>query len=192
MPRLGVVMASTRENRVGQPITDWFLGIARQHGGFDVELIDLKDVGLPLLEEPHHPRLQNYQQAATRAWSARVAALDAFVFVTPEYNYGMPPALLNALDHLYNEWNYKAAAFVSYGGLSGGTRSVQMSKLMLTSLKMVPILEAVNVAFVAQHLDATSGAFKGGESFEKSATALLNELLRWTNALAVLRPAQAS
>jgi NAD(P)H-dependent FMN reductase len=187
MARLSVVTASTRENRVGLPVTEWFLGVARQHGGFDVAHVDLKTLALPLLEEPNHPRVQQYQQPTTKAWSRTVAASDAFVFVTPEYNAGMSPALLNALDHLYVEWNYKAAAFVSYGGISGGMRSVQMSKLMLTTLKMVPLWEAVNIPFVTQHLDPQSRAFMGGEKFEKQAHVMLDELVRWTAALATLR-----
>jgi NAD(P)H-dependent FMN reductase len=185
MPRLGVVIASTREGRVGAPVAEWFLERARQHGGFDAELIDLKAAGLPLLSEPNHPSVKKYTQETTRAWSATIAALDAFVIVTPEYNFFSPPALVNALDHLYSEWNYKAAGFVSYGGVSGGLRSTQMTKLLLTSFKMVPIVEAVAIPFVAKELQ--DGRFPGNEKTDRSAAAMLDELLRWTNALAVLR-----
>ena len=185
MPHLGIVIASTREGRVGAPVADWFVEQARQHGGFEVELVDLAAVNLPLLTEPNHPRLKKYTQDATKAWSARVDALDAFVFVTPEYNFFSPPALVNALDHLYSEWNYKAAGFVSYGGISGGLRSVQMTKLLLTTFKMVPIVEAVTIPFVAKALQ--DGRFPGSDPARSSATAMLDELLRWTNALAALR-----
>jgi NAD(P)H-dependent FMN reductase len=187
MSRLGVIVASTREGRAGLPIADWFLGLARQHGAFDVEVLDLKAIDLPLLEEPNHPRVQRYTQDKTKAWSAQVAGCDAFVIVTPEYNFSSPPALVNALDHLYVEWNYKAAGFVSYGGISGGLRSVQMTKLLLTTLKMVPIYEAVTIPFYSQQLDADSGAFKGNETQEKGASQMLTELARWTNALRTLR-----
>jgi NAD(P)H-dependent FMN reductase len=187
MPRLGVVLVSTREGRAGQPIAEWFLGRARQHGGFEVELLDLKAIDLPLLSEPHHPRLQKYTQERTKAWSRAVEACDAFVFVTPEYNFSSPPALVNALDHLYVEWNYKAAAFVSYGGISGGMRSVQMSKMLLTTLKMVPLYEAVALPFFQQSVDADTGSFKGSESHDKAAAQMLDELVRWTAALRVLR-----
>ena len=190
MPQLGVVMASVREGRVGLPITEWFTDIARKHAGFDLTLIDLKELRLPLLEEPNHPRLQKYTHSTTKAWSATVAGIDAFVIVTPEYNYGTPPALLNALDHLYWEWHYKAAAFVSYGGVSGGTRSVQMTKQILTTLKVMPIPEAVTLPFVAQLLEA--GTFKGGDAHDKAATVMLDELLRWTKALMTLRSTQSS
>ena len=187
MPRLGVVIGSVREGRVGRPVADWFVERARQHARFDLEVIDLKALDLPLFAERNHPRLRQYENDKQKAWSALVAAIDAFVFVTPEYNYGPSPALLNALDYVYVEWNYKAAAFVSYGGISGGIRAVQLTKQTLTTLKMVPIVEAVTISFVAQTIDKESGTFKATEQHDKAATALLDELVRWTQALAVLR-----
>lgn len=185
MARLGIIIASTREGRVGAPVADWFLEQARRHGGFEVELVDLAAVNLPLLSEPNHPRLQKYIQDTTKAWSAIVAPLDAFVIVTPEYNFSPPPALVNALDHLYNEWHYKAAGFVSYGGISGGLRSVQTTKLLLGALKMVAIAEAVTIPFVAKELQ--DGRFPGNEKTNTSAATMLEELLRWTTALSALR-----
>ena len=185
MPRLGVVIASTREGRVGAPVADWFLEQARAHGAFEVELVDLKAVNLPLLSEPNHPRLRKYTQETTKAWSRTVDALDAFVFVTPEYNFGSPPALVNALDHLYAEWTYKPAGFVSYGGISAGLRSVQMTRQLLTGFKMMPMVEAVAIPFVAGEL--VDGRFPGNEKVAKSATVMLDELLRWTQALLTLR-----
>lgn len=185
MPRLGVVIASTREGRVGAPVAEWFMERARQHGGFEVELVDLKAVNLPLLSEPNHPRLKKHTQETTKAWSATVDALDAFVLVTPEYNFFSPPALVNALDHLYPEWSYKPAGFVSYGGVSGGLRSTQMTKLMLTSFKIVPIVEQVAIPFVAKLIE--DGRFAANDMHDKSAVTMLDELLRWTNALLPLR-----
>jgi NAD(P)H-dependent FMN reductase len=187
MPRLGIVIASVREGRVGFPVAQWFVERARQHGRFDLDVVDLKELDLPVFAERNHPRLQKYENDKQKAWSARVAALDAFVFVTPEYNYGPSPALLNALDYQLVEWYYKAAAFVSYGGISGGLRAVQFAKQTLTTLKMVPIVEAVVIPFVAQAVDREAGIFKANEQHEKSATVLLDELLRWTQALATLR-----
>jgi NAD(P)H-dependent FMN reductase len=184
-PKLGVVIVSVREGRVGAPIADWFVERARQHGGFDVQLVDLKAVNLPVLSEPNHPRLKKYTQEATKAWSATVEALDAFVFVTPEYNFATPPGLVNAMDHIYAEWHYKPAAFVSYGGISGGLRATQMTRMLLTSFKMMPMVEQVIIPFVAKELK--DGVFPGGEKFDTSATVMLDELLRWTNAMRVLR-----
>lgn len=186
MPKLNVIIASTRPGRVGLPVGKWFFERAKSHARFDVELTDLKEQSLPLLDEPKHPRLGQYEHAHTKAWSQRVRDSDAFVFVTPEYNFGSPPALLNALDYLYTEWNYKPAGFVSYGGLSGGTRSVQMTKQILTTLKVVPIVEAVAIPFVANQL-SEDGSVRPNESLDKAAEVMLNELFRWTAAMASLR-----
>jgi NAD(P)H-dependent FMN reductase len=182
---LGVVVASVREGRVGYAIAEWVVEAAAAHGAFSPRLVDLREAGLPLLEEPAHPRLQQYTDERTRAWSDAVAATDAFVFVTPEYNHCAPPALVNALDHLYVEWNYKAAGFVSYGGVSGGLRSVQSAKPLLCALKVVPIVEAVTLPSV--HKLVEDGRFTPGPSHLKAAEMMLDELKRWTDALAVLR-----
>ena len=187
MSKLGVIVASVREGRGGLAVSDWFVGIAHQDAGFEVTVLDLKEIALPMLDEPRHPRLQQYARESTKAWSARVRDMDAFVFVTPEYNYGSPPALINALDHVYVEWNYKAVGFVSYGGVSGGLRSVQMTKQVVTTLKMMPMVEAVSIPFFTRLLDEATGRFDGGEIHEKAARAMLNELLRWTDALKRLR-----
>ena len=185
MPKLHVVVSSVRQGRVGLTVAEWFFAVATGHGGFEPRLVDLKTVNLPVFDEPNHPRLGNYVHEHTKAWSETVIQADAFVFVTPEYNFGTPPALNNALNYLYREWNYKPVAFVSYGGLSGGTRSVQMTKQTLGALKMVPIVEAVNIPFIGQQLE--NGAFKSTERNEKAARTMLDELLRWANALTVLR-----
>jgi NAD(P)H-dependent FMN reductase len=185
MPKLLVIIVSTRPQRTGVPVAQWFFEHAQKHAKFDVELVDLKEENLPLLDEPRHPRFHQYEHAHTKAWSERIHGADAFVFVTPEYNYGAPAPLVNALDYLYSEWAYKPAGFVSYGGVSGGTRSVQMAKLIMTTLKIVPIPEAVTIPFVAQVVEG--GQFKGSDTFEKAAVTMLDELLRWSDALRVLR-----
>ena len=184
-PRLGVIVASTRDGRQGRPVADWFYQRAVDHGKFESELIDLKEVNLPLFDEPRHPRLRQYEHEHTRSWSARVEKADAFAIVTPEYNFGPPPSLLNAFDYLYLEWNYKPLGFVSYGGASGGIRSVQASKLTVTTLKMMPIPEAVAIPFFMKQID--NGVFTGNELQEKAATLMLDELWRWTIALKTLR-----
>lgn len=184
--RLNIVIASTRPGRVGPSVANWAFEHAKQNGSFeDVELVDLADFDLPVFDEPKHPRLQEYQHDHTKKWAESVAAADAFVFVTPEYNFGPTPALLNALNYVYLEWNYKPAAFVSYGGVSGGMRAVQWTKMTLTTLKMVPIMEGVLVPMVAQHVDG--GAFKPEKIHIESADAMQKELRRWADALKPLR-----
>jgi NAD(P)H-dependent FMN reductase len=187
MPRLGVVTASVREGRVGRPVADWFIARAQAHGHFEIDDVDLKTVNLPIFAERHHPRLRQYESEQHNAWSARVAGLDAFAFVMPEYNYSTAPALINALDYLFFEWNYKPVGLVTYGGISGGLRAAQMVKQTVSALKLVAIPEAVTIPFVGQAIDKESGAFKATDAHDKSAVTLLDELARWTNALATLR-----
>lgn len=185
-PKLHVVVCSTRPVRVGPAIANWALQEAQAHGQFDVELVDLARFQLPVFDEPEHPRLQKYQHDHTKAWSASVAAADAFLFVVPEYNHGPPAALVNALQYLGREWHYKPAGIVSYGGISGGMRSAQLLKAMLNAYKMVPLLEGVQVVNFAQHLNADK-AFSANEFHIESAKVMLDELARWTTALKTLR-----
>lgn len=188
-PTLHVVIASTRPGRVGPSVARWFYDYAAENSQFDVKLIDLVDFNLPVYDEPRHPAMQQYEHAHTKAWSASVSAADAFVFVTPEYNYSPPPALVNALNYVYAEWNYKACGFVSYGGVSGGLRSAQAAKLLVTTLKMMPMVEGVMVPMVGQSLDE-QGAFVSNPLIDDSAQKMLAELFKWTQALASLRPAK--
>jgi len=183
--KLTVVLASVREGRAGEAIARWFVTRANERGTFDVELADLKELNLPILNEPDHPRLKKYVHDSTKRWSAIVGGSDAFVFVTPEYNYTIPPALVNALDTVYHEWTYKPVGFVSYGGASGGMRSVQTAKLMVTGFKMMPMVEAVNIPFYTQLME--NGVFKSNELHDKAVPVMLDELLRWSEALKTLR-----
>lgn len=185
--KLNVIICSTRPGRVGSAIARWFHGAAQEHGGFEAELVDLADFDMPLYNEPHHPRLQNYQHDHTKAWARSVASADAFVFVTPEYNGGPPPTFTNALNYVFLEWNYKPAAFVSYAGVSGGLRAVQMEKLALTGVKVMPIAENVVIPMFTQQLDAERTTFTPNEVQAKAAPALLNELGRWAKALKGMR-----
>lgn len=189
--RLGIVVVSTRPGRVGPSVGRWMERRARVHGGFAVDVIDLAEIALPLLDEPDHPRLGRYRHAHTRAWSARVEAQDAFVFVAPEYNHGMAAPLKNALDYLHTEWQYRPAGFASYGGVAAGTRGVQMAKEVLIALKVMPLPEAVHIPFIRQFLDE-KGELVPNETMDQAANAMLDELARWEKALRALRrPGQA-
>jgi NAD(P)H-dependent FMN reductase len=191
-PILQIIIASTRPGRVGPSVATWIQQRAIAHGGFEVELIDLAQVNLPMMDEPHHPRLREYVHQHTKDWSATIDRADAFIFVVPEYNYGFNAAIKNAIDYLNAEWRHKAVGFASYGGIGAGTRAVQMLKQVVTTLKMVPLFEAVSIPFVQQFLDADK-CLQPNDIMESAATAMLDELARWTAALQTLRqaPAQA-
>ncbi len=185
-PKLQIFIVSTRPGRVGLPVAEWFVARARQLDLFQIEVIDLAEVNLPFMDEPEHPRFRKYTKAHTKRWSESVDSADAFVLVMPEYNYGFSAPLKNALDFLNQEWAYKPVAFVSYGGIAAGTRAVQMSKQVLTALKMMPMMEAVHIPFVGQFLNG-DGRFIPNETLESAVEPMLQELLRWTNALQPLR-----
>jgi NAD(P)H-dependent FMN reductase len=189
MPRLLIVIASTRPGRIGVPVGNWFMQRARAHGGFELELADLFELDLPLLDEPSHPRLRQYTKEHTRRWSATVDSADAIVLVTAEYNYGYPAALKNAIDYLHHEWRYKPVGFVSYGGVAAGTRAVQQLKQVVTALAMMPVTASVNIPFVQQFLD-DDRVIQGNEVMTQAASDMLDELLKVDAALAPLRSAQ--
>ena len=186
MPTLQIIIASTRPGRVGLPVGRWFESRARAHGAFDVEVSDLAEIALPFMDEPNHPRLRQYTQEHTRAWSARIEASDAFAFVMPEYNHGLTAPLKNAIDYLHQEWLYKPVGLVSYGGVAAGTRAAQMVKQVVLAVKMTPLFETVAIPFVAQFID-DDGAVQANEVMEQAADTMLDELVRVEAALAPLR-----
>lgn len=182
MPCLQIVVASSRPGRVGDRFARWFEAQAGSHGGFDVEVVDLAEVALPFFDEPAHPRTGQYVHEHTKAWSATVSRADAFVLVAPEYNHGYNAVLKNALDFLHHEWADKPVGFVSYGGVAAGTRMVQALKPVLVALRMVPVVESVNIPFHIQFLTADGGV-AANEVLVESARAMLDELARTANRL---------
>jgi len=190
-PKLLVIFGSTRPGRSSLPIGRWFVERAQEHGAFDVSVADLAEVDLPFFDEPNHPRLGQYAHEHTRRWSATVESADAFVFITPEYNYGYPAVLKNAIDYLYREWNDKPLGFVSYGAVAGGTRSVQQLRQVAAFVKLVPITEAVHIPFHRNYLDA-DGAMTSDERLDQGCRVLLDELCRYENALRPLRASRPS
>jgi NAD(P)H-dependent FMN reductase len=188
MPNLTIIIGSTRPGRAGAAIGQWFAARARKHGGFDVNVVDLAELGLPLLDEPNHPRLQQYTQQHTKDWSAVIDAADAIVFVTAEYNHGYPAALKNAIDFLHHEWRNKPVGFVSYGGVAAGTRAVQQLKQVVTALRMLPVYDNVNIPFHAKLIDS-EGVLQPNEVMDQAADTMLDELVRTEAALRPLRPA---
>ena len=190
-PILQIIIASTRPGRVGLPVAQWFADFAGQHDAFQVELVDLAEVALPLFDEPDHPISRRYTRPATIAWATTVDRADAFVIVVPEYNHSFNAAIKNALDYLHVEWNYKPVGFVSYGGVSAGVRAMTALKPVVAALRMTPTVEAVNIPFVGQFID-DEGRFVPNEQLEMGAKGMLAELAKLEGALRPLRvPAAA-
>jgi NAD(P)H-dependent FMN reductase len=183
--KLTVITVSTREERIGEAVAQWFKKYAGAHGKFDVNIVDLKEVNLPLLNEPKHPVLRDYKFEHTKRWSKIIDPADAYVFVTPEYDYFVPGALVNAIDYLAQEWSYKPAGLVGYGGISGGLRAVQAAKPLLTSVKIMPLPESVSIQFVQNFVK--DGVFTPERMHEDMARLMLDELAKWAAALGPMR-----
>lgn len=122
-------MGSVRPGRRCPQIAQWVIGIAKASSTLKYELVDLADWRLPMDDEPDIPARGNYTRRHTRAWSRKIAAAGAFVFVTPQYNWGYPAVLKNALDHLHKEWEGKPIVIVTYGGHGGGKCAAQLRQV---------------------------------------------------------------
>ena len=185
MPRLMIVVASVRPGRVGLPIAEWVLGEVEKRGDFEIDFADLAEIGLPFMDEPNLPRLRQYTQEHTVRWSERVDAADAFIFVTPEYNHSFSPALKNALDFLSQEWWRKPVGFVSYGGISGGSRGVNAIDNVILALGLVKTGASVEIPFAGKQVQ--DGRFASEERQVTILAGVIAELLTLAVALTPLR-----
>src|SRR5581483_2510511 len=172
--------------RGGEAVAHWFIERATEHDAFELSVVDLAEFRLPLLDEPNHPRLRKYTNRHTHEWSEKVDGADAFVFVTPEYNHGYPASLKNAIDYLHHEWRYKPVGFVSYGGGAAGTRSVEQLQQGVTAVRLMPVIEQVNIPFYQQFIDE-DGVVQANEVMEQASDAMLDQLVRLEAALRPLR-----
>lgn len=187
MIRVGVIIGSTRPGRNGEAVAKWVYEIAKKRTDAEYELIDLLDFNLPLLDEPNPPVIKQYTKQHTKDWSAKIASFDAFVFVTPEYNHGVPGALKNALDFLYTEWNNKAAGFVGYGN-AGGARAIEHLRATKAELQMADVREQVALSIFTDFEDYS--VFKPASFHEKKVNALLDQVICWGTALKGAREKQ--
>ena len=172
-PVLHIIIGSTRPGRVGPAIAQWFCELALEHDSFEVELVDLAAMDLPLFNEPRQPLTRTYEFEHTKRWSASVTRADAFVFVIPEYNHSFNAAMKNALDYLYHEWRYKPVGLVSYGSGALGTRAIQALKPVLASLRLIYTGET---SISLSQFPVVDGVFAGNDVIETRAKALLDEL----------------
>ena len=182
MSTLKIIIASTRPQRKGLSIGTWFYNLAKERFDFETELLDLAKINLPFLDEPKHPRLRDYQHQHTKDWSKAIDEADMIVMVTPEYNYSFPAPLKNAIDFLSQEWADKPVGFVSYGGVSGGTRSVQALKTVVQAVGMVPVAEAVAIPAFNKFIDEKD-VFNAEEGLVKAANGMLDSLVKWEGLL---------
>lgn len=185
--RVAVLTCSTRPGALGPTVERWLIDtVAARAADLGVELVPvpLGEVNLPLLDEEEHPSSGVYRHEHSRRWSALVDEMDGFIAITPEYNYGMPATLKNALDYLSAEWSWKPIGFVSYGNTSAGTRSVQHAKQVVTTLRMVPLgaTVAIRIGDSVEH-----GRLRPDADRDAAGVAVLDELARLAHALRPMR-----
>jgi NAD(P)H-dependent FMN reductase len=184
MIKIAIVVGSTRPGRKAEDVARWVYDIATKRSDAEFEVVDIKDFNLPLLDEPMPPMMGRYTQPHTKAWAAKVASFDAYVFVTPEYNHGPTGALKNAIDFLYREWNNKAASFVSYGG-SGGTRAVEQLRLVMIEMQVANVRAQVALSLRTDFENFST--FKPAAMHERSVNMMLDQVIAWAGALKPLR-----
>ncbi len=185
-PHILVILGSTRQGRKGEAVARWFMERTGRRSEATFELADLRDWPLPFIDSPMPPASGQYDPAAL-PWAEKVSTADGFVFVTPEYNHGYPAVLKNALDHIYHEWGNKPGAIVSYGSYGAGYRAAEQLRQVLVELGVAPIRRQVGIPAVWAAFDE-QGRIRDGAQ-DRSADALLDELLWWTAALRAARDA---
>jgi NAD(P)H-dependent FMN reductase len=185
MLKIAIILGSTRPGRNGEAVSQWMYEIAKKRGDDTTyELVDIQDFNLPLLDEPVPPSMGQYKKEHTKTWSAKIDSFDAYVFVTAEYNHGIPGALKNAIDFLFKEWNNKAAGFVSYGS-AGGVRAVEQLRLVMAELKVATVRTQVQLSLFTDFENFTK--FKPALFQEKAANTMLDEVIAWSGSLKALR-----
>ncbi|MFF2525410.1 NADPH-dependent FMN reductase [Streptomyces liangshanensis] len=184
MIKIGIILGSTRPARVGEIVADWVAEVASQRDDAEFVLVDVAKAGLPLFDEAMPPMVQQYTQQHTKDWSATIAGLDSFLFVTPEYNHSVPASLKNAIDFLHYEWHNKAAGFVSYGA-AGGLRAVEHLRVVLAELKVATVRSQVALNSYTDFEEFYT--FKPTERLVEQLNGTIDEVVQWGTALGSLR-----
>jgi NAD(P)H-dependent FMN reductase len=184
MLNVAIIIGSTRPGRKAEDVARWVYDIAAKRGDTSFEVVDIAAFDLPLLDEALPPSMGQYTQPHTKAWAAKIATFDAFVFVTPEYNHSTSGALKNAIDYLFSEWNDKAAGFVGYGSL-GGARAIEHLRLVMGELKIADVRAQVALSLFTDFENFSM--LKPGPHQEATVNAMLDDLVRWGRALQTMR-----
>src|SRR6266851_9248957 len=188
MLKIGIIVGSTRPGRKAGAVAKWVHDILKSRKDAEFEVVDIEDYKLPLLDEPVPPIMHQYGQPHTKRWSEKIASLDAYIFVTPEYNHATSAALKNAIDFLFHEWNNKAAGFVGYGG-AGGVRAVENLRLVMGELMVADVRAQVALSLFTDFENFS--VFKPASHHEKSVHDVLDQVIAWGGALRSLREQRA-
>ena len=184
MLKVAIITGSTRPGRKSEAVARWVYDIASKRSDASFEVVDVAAFNLPLLDEAVPPIMNQYAKPHTKAWAAKIATFDAFVFVTPEYNHSTSGALKNAIDFLYREWNDKAAGFVGYGSV-GGARAVEHLRLVMGEIKVADVRAQVALSIFTDFENFST--LKPGPQQEAAVKAMLDDLIEWGQALKIMR-----
>ena len=187
MLKVAIITGSTRPGRKSEAVARWVYDIAANRRDASFEVVDIAAFDLPLLDEAVPPIMNQYAKPHTKAWAAKIATFDAFVFVTPEYNHSTSGALKNAIDFLYREWNDKAAGFVGYGSV-GGARAVEHLRLVMGEIKVADVRAQVALSIFTDFENFSM--LKPGPQQEAAVNAMLDDLIAWGQALQAMRSTQ--
>lgn len=184
MLKIGIVTGSTRPGRVNLQVAEWVKQIADKRSDVSFEIVDIADYQLPLYDEAVPAAYGQYAHEHTKKWAAKIGSLDGFIFVTPEYNHSFSPALKNAIDFIYGEWNNKAAGFVSYGS-GGGIRAVEQLRQIMSEIQIADVRAQVFMSLFSDFENFS--VFKPDPRHEASLETVLDQVISWSKALKAVR-----
>ena len=184
MLKIGIVTGSTRPGRVNLQVAEWVKQIADKRSDVSFEIVDIADYQLPLYDEAIPAAYGQYAHEHTKKWAAKIGSLDGFIFVTPEYNHSFSPALKNAIDFIYGEWNNKAAGFVSYGS-GGGIRAVEQLRQIMSEIQIADVRAQVFMSLFSDFENFS--VFKPDPRHEASLETVLDQVISWSKALKPVR-----
>lgn len=185
MTKIGIITGSTRPGRNSLQVAQWVKELADKRRDATYEIIDIADYNLPMYAEPISAAYsQDYQTPEAKPWSEKIAEMDGYVFITPEYNHGMTSALKNAIDYLYPEWNNKAAGIVSYGS-SGGVRAAETLRIVLAELQVADVRTHPAMSLFTDFENMT--VFKPAALHADTVGVMLDQVTAWSNALKTVR-----
>lgn len=187
MPRVGIIISSTRPNRFADHPAKWIFDLASQRNSFEVEMLDLRDYPMPFFEEAASPAWAPSQNPVALEWQKKVDEMDGFIVVTAEYNRGPTAVVKNAFDYAYPQWSKKPIAFVGYGG-TGGARAVEQLRTNAIELQMAPIRAGVHIQLPV-YMDVANGekTLDDFDFLKQSASDMLDQLAWWLDALKTAR-----
>lgn len=188
MVKLQAVVGTTRPGRNSKAVGEWVYTVANKRKDISFELVDVADYNLPVFDEPVSPAYAPNTNEQAKKWGAKIAEADGYIFVTAEYNHGIPGVFKNAVDFLYKEWNNKAVGFVGYGS-AGGSRAIEQWRQVAAELQMADVRSQVLLSLFTDFENMS--VFRPIASHEKTLNTVIDQTASWATALKAIRQVAA-